>query len=294
MPQRPALLCGSACANVAGRTAGALALAARAWKDRDPAWSAALAAEARADLDYAIAHPGVQPTSPADFYPEDSWQDDVALGAAALAILSGDPTEALRWSAAQGSAAPTPSYADVGLLADVVLAPLADPPDAVARRAAWRSELGDAVAADPTGWAGGGEWGSVAIGAGAATTCALLAAVDGDDACRDDAERQVHFARGANPFGIPFVSGLVPDGPRRIASPLPDLTGEIEVGAVVGGPASERTMRGSGVRLGDGDRFAAFQSAGMQYHDDVEDYVTNEAALDYTAHLACATAALGR
>ena len=46
--------------------------------------------------------------------------------------------------------------------------------------------------------------------------------------------------------------------------------------------------------LGAHDRFADRQSPGMVYHDDVEDYVTNEPALDYTAQLVAAIAAWDR
>ncbi len=300
LAQRPAYACGDACANVAGRSAAALALAAEAWAGRDDLLVAAATRSATSLYALGVSRPGVQPTCPADFYPEDSYADDMELAAAALYSLTGDDAYRADAVALAGEArdAGPPSYADVQVLADAWLAraeaatgqPVA-PSQVTERAVAVRAAFAASAAADPTQWAGEGTWGSVATAAGYANACAWLYDVDGDDACAADARWQVHAALGANPFGVPYMVGVDDIGPKAISSPLTDVGGEPEIGAVVGGPASRATMREGGISDPRRDPYADLQSDAMVYHDDVDDYVSNEAALDYTAQLLCAVAA---
>src|SRR6185369_16968923 len=71
-------------ANILGRAAAAFAAASQVYAD-DPAYAAALLATARQVYAAARQRPAAQNPVPNDFYYEDSFTDDLALGAAALA-----------------------------------------------------------------------------------------------------------------------------------------------------------------------------------------------------------------
>ncbi len=297
LTQRPAYACGEACANIAGRSAAALAMAAQAWAGRDDLLARSASTAAVSLYALGLARPGVQPTCPADFYPEDTWTDDMQLAAAALYRLTADSAyldAATRWSADAGDTEGPPSYADVQVLADAWLAPsVPDRAVLATRAAAVRAAFSASADSDPTGWAGEGQWGSVATAAGYANACAWLVDIDGDSSCGDLSRWQVHAALGMNPYGVPWMVGISASGPLAISSPLTDVGGQPEIGAVVGGPASEATMQEGGIAAPEDDPFADLQTSEMVYHDSVDDYVSNEAALDYTAQLLAAVAAWG-
>ncbi len=298
LTQRPAYVCGPACANIAGRASAALALAAQAYVGYDDALAATAKTSAISLYNLGVATPGVQPTCPADFYPEDNYADDMQLAAAALYGVTTDPTylaDAVALSNAAGTDEGPPAYADVQVLADAWLARQlpagsADLSAPSARAATLRTAFAASAAADPTGWAGEGTWGSVATAEGYANACAWLVDVDSDESCGDLSRWQVHSALGMNPFGVPYMVGLSDVGPLSISSPLTDVSGQAENGAVVGGPASQQTMDEGGINAPKNDAYADLQTPQMIYHDNVNDYVSNEAALDYTAQLLSAVA----
>lgn len=64
-------------------------------------------------------------------------------------------------------------------------------------------------------------------------------------------------------------------------------------GAWVGGPVAASVFEAQGITLAEPDEYAAFQSTAAVYHDDVNDYTTNEpsVALNAAGLLAMATLA---
>ena len=78
-------------ANVAGKAAASLALAAVVWGDRaqpylDAARAAACLKAARQIYAFGRERPSAQPSNPPEFYGERSFADDMALAAAALNV----------------------------------------------------------------------------------------------------------------------------------------------------------------------------------------------------------------
>src|SRR5690606_7325981 len=76
-----------------GKYASSMALGARLPEGRDPAFAATLREKAAAAYELGRKYPGACQTAPASapyFYEEDSWVDDMELGAAQLHALTGE------------------------------------------------------------------------------------------------------------------------------------------------------------------------------------------------------------
>jgi endoglucanase len=120
------------------------------------------------------------------------------------------------------------------------------------------------------------DWGSLRYAAGAAFSASLYYEVTGDVAARDLAIGQLNYIMGDNPYGRSFVVGFGNNPPVQPHHRNAQGTNDIEQlpfvhtlsGAIVGGPSNT----GVGVTA-------------PGYADDVNDYVSNEVALDYNAGL---------
>src|SRR5439155_11436848 len=119
----------------AGRAAGALALAARAYRAADPPFAATCLREARRIYQLGRDHPGVRTTRPADFYPEETWIDDMTLAASLLHRVTGEDAylaDALAYARRARSGPGGVDLYNVYALANADLAPQA--PDSDRRR----------------------------------------------------------------------------------------------------------------------------------------------------------------
>ncbi|MFF8805608.1 glycoside hydrolase family 9 protein [Streptomyces omiyaensis] len=300
--------------NLAGRVAAAFALAAQA--DSDPAsarrWlDKAAAVYARADT----APKGPLITAyPATFYSEESWQDDLELGAAELARAArtlGDTARAAQWQ--RQAAAWARAYLasdtkdslavwDVSALAHAELlgspdhgGPLAD-----ALKADLRRQLADATdraRQDPFG-AGAvyTDFDAVPRTFGLVTTALLHARVTGERQYDVFTARQRGWALGANPWGSSFVIGVGEVYPHCPEHPVANLagsldgTGEILRGAVVNGPNGADKFNEDGFMTGmrpceadPGRPWSDFDGRGARYVDRVGAWQTVEPAVDFTA-----------
>jgi endoglucanase len=93
---------------------------------------------------------------------------------------------------------------------------------------------------------------------------------------------------GCNPWGTSMVVGLPENGdhPDDPHSSLHVLHGYQTLGGLVDGPVYGSIYKKQlGVRIMNGDEYAAFQSDFVVYHDDYGDYSTNEPTMDGTASL---------
>src|SRR5438552_1227260 len=114
-------------ANVAGRAAAALALAARLYRAAEPDLAHRCADTAVAFYQCGLKHRGVLTTQPADFYPEKSWEPDMALAATHLYRLTnqaGYLQDALRFDSAAGPGEGAVSLYSIHALAHAELFPL--------------------------------------------------------------------------------------------------------------------------------------------------------------------------
>jgi endoglucanase len=299
--------------SVAGRVAAAFALdaqrAASAGDTERARTRLATAAEIYAQIDTAPEGAAALATAiPAEFYPEDSWQDDLEFAATELATAAAaldDPRaetwqgEAADWAARyiDSDALGSLGVADVSALAHADLVALGDGATP-ALLADLRRQLVagvDHAAADPFG-AGAStlDFDSVPFTFGLIATAALYETASGDDAYRGFASQQRAWLLGANAWGSSFLIGAgstYPRCPEHQVANLTDTDDEL-LGAVVNGPneASKldelnrfETMRPCAADGTDGVPFSVFDGQGSRYLDDVGAWQTVEPSLDFTA-----------
>ncbi|SEF47433.1 endoglucanase [Actinacidiphila yanglinensis] len=307
--------------NQAGRLAADFALAAQSCARTDPARARGYLATAAQIYGLADTHPGALVTTvPSGYYPETSWQDDLAFGGAELALAAQqlhDPragawlAQGTKWAKGHQSEAggDTLNMYDTSALADLDLARAiraAGPTGGLAATARQltgyvRGQLATGRAraqADPF-HAGAvyDDFDADSHTLGLAATARLYAAATGDHSFDRFAVRQLDWVLGANPWGSSFVVGEGTTFPQCTAGELGNLAGSLdgkrplEVGAIVNGPNGSGQFEGG---LGDyldgmracppsGEPFAAFTGHGSTYADDVRSWQSSEPALDMDA-----------
>ncbi|MFJ8934870.1 glycoside hydrolase family 9 protein [Streptomyces sp. NPDC102365] len=307
-------------ASLAGRVAAAFALAAQRAAPDDPE-------RAREWLDkaaavYALADTAPDPDEPpltaipGNFYPEDSWQDDMEFGGAELALAAqalGDEREgdwaddAARWAGAylRSDVLGTLGVADVSALAHADLVTVLDGgrTHGIAAEDLFedlRRQVEDGVdhAGDDPFGAGAvyDDFDAVPHTFGLVATARLYARATGDTRYAAFASRQRGWALGANPWGTSFMIGageVYPHCPEHQLANLRgslDGTGDILRGAVVNGPNAAAkleelnsfpTMKKCTAAPPEG-AWSDFDGKGARYLDDVGAWQTVEPSLDFT------------
>ncbi|GLW30759.1 glycoside hydrolase family 9 protein [Actinoplanes regularis] len=282
--------------NLAGRVAAAFALAAQL--EPDPA-------RARVRLDtaarlYAQAGTGagdLVTTVPRDFYPEESFADDLALGAAELALAArklGDERAATwaglasRWADRTSGGDDGLTVYDVDALADAEVYRLSPDPTLAADLRGRLDGAVKAAAADPMGaTSGGGGADYAARQLGWAASAALYQRMTGDNRYAAFATAQRGVALGANGWGMSLVIGAGDDYPKCPHDQIGTLTRTSLTGAVVNGPNAAGRVDFLELQtpksLCSEGSFAEFDRKDAQYVDDMRVSATNEPALDFTA-----------
>ncbi|MCF3178671.1 glycoside hydrolase family 9 protein [Streptomyces polychromogenes] len=300
--------------NLAGRVAAAFALAAQT--DPDPGSARRRLDEAASVYTRADTAPkGPLVTAyPGAFYSEESWQDDLELGAAELARAArtlGDARAATDWQRQAETWAraylasetkDTLSVGDVSALAHAELlgapghgGPLAGPLKADLRRQLTGAT--DRAARDP--FAAGAEYtdfDAVPRTFGLVTTALLHARLTGEHQYDAFAARQRGWALGANPWGSSFVIGVGEVFPHCPEHPVANLagsldgTGDILRGGVVNGPNGTDKFKEDGFMRGmrpceaiPGRPYSDFDGHGARYVDRVGAWQTVEPATDFTS-----------
>ncbi|MFE1797958.1 glycoside hydrolase family 9 protein [Streptomyces sp. NPDC059517] len=307
-------------ASLAGRVAAAFALAAQRAAGTDPEqaqeWlEKAAAVYALADTAPDSDEPPLT-AIPGNFYPEDSWQDDMEFGGAELALAArelGDDREgdwaddAARWAGAylRSDVQGTLGVADVSALAHVDLATVLDGGRTHGIAAAdlyedLRRQLEDGVdrAGDDPFGAGAvyDDFDAVPHTFGLVATARLYARATGDTEYAAFAGRQRGWALGANPWGTSFMIGAGEVYPHCPEHQLANLGGSLDGkgailrGAVVNGPNAAAkmeelnsfpTMKKCTAAPPEG-AWSDFDGKGARYLDDVGAWQTVEPSLDFT------------
>ncbi|MFG2682141.1 glycoside hydrolase family 9 protein [Streptomyces sp. NPDC048392] len=303
--------------NLAGRVSAAFALAAQTEAEKHPArareWlDKAAAVHARADTrpdDGALAT-----TTPADYYQERSWRDDMEWAAVELARAAdalGDTRgsrwsdEALTWARAalRDEHGGTLGPADVSALAHADVLSSADPDagltaelEAELRR---QLETGRKRAAGDPFRSGviPSDFDAVPNSFGLLATARLYARVTGDHRYDDFAAQQLAWVFGANAWGTSFVVGAGDLYPHCLQHQVANLAmshtgrGDILRGAVVNGPNDAGLLRrpetfdaGRSCSFApDGMPWSEFDGHGAGYVDDVRAWQTVEPADDFAS-----------
>lgn len=116
-----------------------------------------------------------------------------------------------------------------------------------------------------------------------AIQCLLYERMTGDTRYRDFADNQRDWLLGRNPWGYTMFTGIGTVSPRNPHLMTMEITGRPIRGALVDGPVYERIFKSlRGVSITEPDPLAAFQGPAV-YHDDVQDYSSNEPTMDGTA-----------
>ena len=300
-------------ANLAGRYAAAMALGHQLWKDQTP--QAAFAARClQAGIEvYRLgrAAEGVQQGNSygAPYrYGEETWADDMEWGAAELFASTGDRQyleDALRYARLIGATSMV-GRDDAGHyqfypfmnLGHFALHRLVDPAARAELVGYYRQGLEAArrrADSQPYGVGAPFIWCSNNVVVALATQAVLYDDMTGDHSYRRLADAQRDWLLGRNPWGISMFTGL-PEGAgaRNPHLSTTSLTGRRVRGGLVDGPVYARIFESlKGVALSGADPLARFQGEAV-YHDDVQDYSSNEPTMDGTASAVLLFALLAR
>ncbi|WP_186757550.1 glycoside hydrolase family 9 protein [Echinicola salinicaeni] len=129
-------------------------------------------------------------------------------------------------------------------------------------------------------------WCSNNLMTGLITQIILYEKMSGDQQFSAYLAKQRDWLFGRNPWGTSMFSGIPSDGefPEKVHTSLYILLGLEVPGGLVDGPIY-RSIYDSliGLHLEESDKFAAFQNEHVVYHDDIGDYSSNEPTMDGTA-----------
>jgi hypothetical protein len=116
-----------------------------------------------------------------------------------------------------------------------------------------------------------------------ATQCLLYERMTGDQQFRAFAACQRDWLLGRNPWGYTMFTGIGQVYPKNPHLMTMELMHRPVRGGLVDGPVYERIFKSlKGVTISEPDPLADFQGLAV-YHDDVQDYASNEPTMDGTA-----------
>ena len=326
---RPAFQAGSAGSpvspNLAGRLAACFALGYQVFTSDDPAFAEKCLLAARHVFDLAETNKVTTLTtaSPADYYPETEWRDDMELGAVELyrAMAMGgvstdsyDPLHYLELSC-HWAAAYINSSGDGDFLNLYDVAGLAHRELYLAMRDAGLSTYSDVsgeellkdsarrlnraarqAAKDPFGLGVDYTyWELAPTAVGMALEASFYHELSQSSTYVSFSQNQIDFVFGRNAWGTSFVVGAGTTFPHCLHHQIANLSGSLDgtppvlLGAVTAGPAPRSALRNiesqflDGMRVCGEDAFDVFSGQGARYMDDVRSWPTVEPALDYTA-----------
>jgi len=119
-----------------------------------------------------------------------------------------------------------------------------------------------------------------------ATQCLMYERMTGDKRYRQFTAQQIDWLLGKNPWGVSMFTGIPDDGvyPKDVHLFTNALLKKMVRGGLVDGPVYRKVFQSlRGVSIREPDPFAPFQDDRAVYHDDINDYSTNEPTMDGTA-----------
>ena len=291
-------------ANLAGRYAAAMALAHQIWKD-DPSLreqSARFLQAGQEVYELGQAKEGVQQGNSygAPYrYAETTWADDMEWGAAELFRATRDARylrDAVRYALLAGSeswmgkreAGHYQYYPFVNAghfrLYDLVAARTKQQLAGFYREGIERTVKQGSE--NPYGVGVPFIWCSNNLTVALATQIAFYERMTGDRRYREFNGKQFAWLLGRNPWGTSMFTGIPATGtyPRDVHLFPNALLKRMVRGGLVDGPVYRKVFQSlRGVYIREPDPFAPFQDERAVYHDDINDYSTNEPTMDGTA-----------
>jgi hypothetical protein len=299
-------------ASTAGKYAATFALAAQAYQSSNPTFAKHLRDRALAAYALGVKYPGTCQTAPGRspyFYEEESWADDMELGAAELYALTHE-RRFLRDALAYAAKEPVTPWMGADTARHYEWYPWINHghdeiwrvSDAATKRlmaSYYRQGLDRVVArAKSNGFRVGIPfiWCSNNLMSAFATQALLYRRMTGDDRYREYEAAALDWLFGANPWGTSMViglpwSGVWPHDPHSVMAKQIGI--ETQLGGLVDGPVYRSIFANlRGIRLLEADEYAPFNTGFIVYHDDLGDYSTNEPIMDGTGMLTYLLAAL--
>lgn len=290
--------------NLAGRSAAAMALAARIWKEKidDPAFAGRCLRAAISLYKLGKEKEGFQQGNSygAPYrYGEETWADDMEWGAAELYKSTGDPLylkDAIKYARMAGTTSWMPydtaehyqyyPFINAGhfVLHGVVEGEFRDTLANYYRSGieSCRNRAGS----NPYGIGIPFIWCSNNLLTSLITQVILYEKMTGDTSYEQFMVEQRDWLFGRNPWGTSMFTGIPEGGeyPLDVHTSIWALTKKEVPGGLVDGPVYGTIYRSlKGLALTQPDEFAAVQNDFVVYHDDIGDYSTNEPTMDGTA-----------
>jgi hypothetical protein len=131
-------------------------------------------------------------------------------------------------------------------------------------------------------------WCSNNFAAAVATQAILFEKMTGDKKYNGLMQDHINWLLGLNPWGTSMITGIPADGdfPLDVHMPFWRLKKEVIRGSLVDGPLWSSIHEGMlQIRLSEPDEYKQFQPKHITYWDDWEDYSTNEPTMDGSADL---------
>ena len=291
-------------ANLAGRYAAAMALGYQIWKD-DPRLSSFAQTLLKAGREvYALGQgkEGVQQGNSygAPYrYAETTWADDMEWGAAELFRATREPRylrDAKRYALLAGTEswmgkdeAGHYQYYPFMNVGHFRLYDLVDARTKKQLAGFYREQIERCLKraeANPYRIGVPFIWCSNNLIVALATQCMLYERMTGDRRYRQFAAQQVDWLMGRNPWGTSMFTGIPSNGvyPKDVHLFANALMKKMIRGGLVDGPVYRKVFQSlRGVFIREPDPLAAFQDERAVYHDDINDYSTNEPTMDGTA-----------
>jgi endoglucanase len=291
-------------ANLAGRYAAAMALGYQIWKD-DPrlrSFASQLLQAGREVYELGQAHEGVQQGNSygAPYrYAETTWADDMEWGAAELfratrnvrylrdaeryALLAGSDSWMGRKETGHYQFYPFMNLGHFRLY-DLVAPGMKQQLARFYREGLDRTvQQGES---NPYHIGVPFIWCSNNLTVALATQGALYERMTGDHRYREFIAKQFDWLLGRNPWGISMFTGVPENGtyPHDVHLFANALLKRMVRGGLIDGPVYRKVFQSlRGISIREPDPFAAFQDERAVYHDDINDYSTNEPTMDGTA-----------
>jgi hypothetical protein len=290
--------------NLAGRSAAAMALAARTWKEdlNDTLFAARCLEAARTLYQLGKEKEGYQQGNSygAPYrYGEVTWADDMEWGAAELYKSTGEAAyleDAIRFArmASNNSWMPLDTaehyrYYPFINLGHFALYGAVEGPFRDTLAAYYREGIEQCLArgrGNPYGIGVPFIWCSNNLLTSLIAQVILYERMTGDTRYSRFLVEQRDWLFGRNPWGTSMFTGIPEGGetPEDVHTSLRALLGMKVAGGLVDGPVYGTIYRSLlGLGLNDPDEFAPVQNPFVVYHDDIGDYSTNEPTMDGTA-----------
>ena len=290
--------------NLAGRSAAAMARAARIWKEdlEDPNFAGKCLEAAISLYKLGKEKEGFQQGNSfgAPYrYGEETWADDMEWGAAELYRTTGEKTyleDAMRYARLAGTVSWMPhdtalhyQYYPFINMGHYALYDLVDDSFKDSLAVYYRSGIESCLARAGTNPYGIGIpfiWCSNNLLTSLIAQIILYEDMTGDKRYAGFLVQQRDWLFGRNPWGTSMFTGIPEGGeyPVDVHTSVYAMTGLEVPGGLIDGPVYGTIFRNlQGLTMNDPDEFADVQNPFVVYHDDMGDFSTNEPTMDGTA-----------